>query len=171
MRTLLIALFSLCILAQLPSAAAQDLVSGQSASQPSTAAGASEGRFDSRAFHTIPQDISVIVTLFDDRAENLDIKRWFEAELRRAGLTVAEEGALEFAIDNRLSGTYNLVNDISDTKQAFFGRILREAGLDDVTWLGDGTGPKNLSNQKIKDAGYVFLDARAEHDGQSLLGG
>ena len=63
------------------------------------------------------------------------------------------------------------MNDISDTKQEFFGRILNEAGLENVTWLGNGTGPKNLSNQKIKDAGYAFLDARAEHDGEALLGG
>ncbi len=78
--------------------------------------------------------------------------------------------SLEFAIEHRLSGIYNLVNDISDSKQAFFGKILSDAGLEDVTWLGDGTGPKTLSNQKIKDAGYRFLDPRAEHDGEALLG-
>lgn len=77
--------------------------------------------------------------------------------------------ALEFAIEHKLSGRYNLVNDISESKEAFFGKILADAGLDGVNWLGDGTGPKNLSNQKIKDAGYVFLDPRAEHDGEALL--
>jgi nucleoside-diphosphate-sugar epimerase len=77
--------------------------------------------------------------------------------------------ALEFGCDNHLSGIYNLVNDISASKADFFGAIVAEAGLEPVTWLGNGTGPKNLSNQKIKDAGYVFLDPLAEGDGKGLL--
>lgn len=77
--------------------------------------------------------------------------------------------ALEHAIENKLSGIYNLVNDISESKEEYFGKILADAGLDNVMWLGNGSGPKNLSNQKIKDAGYVFLDPRCEQDGQGLL--
>lgn len=77
--------------------------------------------------------------------------------------------ALEFALDNRLSGVYNLVNDVSETKSSFMGAMVAEAGGEPINWVGDGTGPKTLSNQKIKDAGYAFLDPRAEHDGQALL--
>jgi len=77
--------------------------------------------------------------------------------------------ALEFALDKHLSGLYNLVNDISETKANYFAEILAAAGAEPITWLGNGTGPKNLSNQKIKDAGFAFLDPRVEHDGESLL--
>jgi len=77
--------------------------------------------------------------------------------------------ALEFALDNGLSGIYNLVNDISESKSTFMGAIVAAAGREPINWVGHGTGPKTLSNQKIKDAGYMFLDPLAEHDGQSLL--
>ncbi|MFW2403734.1 MAG: NAD-dependent epimerase/dehydratase family protein [Gammaproteobacteria bacterium] len=77
--------------------------------------------------------------------------------------------ALEFALDNGLTGIYNLVNDISDTKASFMGAIVAAAGGEPINWVGHGTGPKTLSNQKIKDAGYAFLDPIAERDGQSLL--
>ena len=79
--------------------------------------------------------------------------------------------ALEFALEHRLSGIYNLVNDISESKASFMGAIVADAGGEPINWVGHGTGPKTLSNQKIKDAGYAFLDPRAEHDGESLLGG
>jgi nucleoside-diphosphate-sugar epimerase len=77
--------------------------------------------------------------------------------------------ALAFGCDNHLSGIFNLVNDVSQSKSEFFGKIVADAGLDPITWLGNGTGPKNLSNQKIKDAGYEFLDPNADGDGQALL--
>ncbi|MFQ5634307.1 MAG: NAD-dependent epimerase/dehydratase family protein [Gammaproteobacteria bacterium] len=77
--------------------------------------------------------------------------------------------ALEFALDNRLSGVYNLVNDISETKASFMGNIVAAAGAEPINWVGHGTGPKTLSNRKIKDAGYVFLDPRADRDGEALL--
>jgi nucleoside-diphosphate-sugar epimerase len=78
-------------------------------------------------------------------------------------------GALVFSIENHLSGIYNLINDISESKEKYFGVFLEQAGLEPVAWLGKGTGPKSLSNQKIKDAGYRFLDPNAEHDGEALL--
>lgn len=77
--------------------------------------------------------------------------------------------ALEFALEEQLSGIYNLVNDISESKKSFMGAIIADAGGEPINWVGHGTGPKTLSNQKIKDAGYVFLDPVAEHDGESLL--
>ena len=78
-------------------------------------------------------------------------------------------GALVHAIDNGLSGVYNLVNDISASKAEFMGQFITEAGLEPINWVGHGTGPKTLSNRKIKAAGYTFLDPRAEHDGEALL--
>ena len=77
--------------------------------------------------------------------------------------------ALEFALEHHLSGIHNLINDISESKARYLGDIVAAAGGEPITWLGNGTGPKNLSNQKIKDAGFVFLDPRHEHDGEALL--
>ena len=77
--------------------------------------------------------------------------------------------ALEFAIDNEFSGLYNLINDVSETKEVFFGRMIEAAGKDPINWVGAGTGPKSLSNEKIKSAGFQFEDANAEHDDASFL--
>jgi nucleoside-diphosphate-sugar epimerase len=77
--------------------------------------------------------------------------------------------ALDFAIENQFSGLYNLINDVTDTKEVFFGRMTEAAGKDPINWVGAGTGPKSLSNQKIKDAGFSFGDANAEKDDSSFL--
>jgi len=112
------------------------------------------------------------------------VPRGLEAQtLPMAGQTVPFDGnapaaivhrddvvrALEFSIDNKLSGIYNLINDITDTKEVFFGRMTEAAGKEPINWVGAGTGPKSLSNQKIKDAGFSFGDAQAEQDGSSFL--
>ena len=77
--------------------------------------------------------------------------------------------ALDFALENHFSGLYNLINDITDTKEVFFGRMIEAAGKEPINWVGAGTGPKSLSNQKIKDAGFSFGDANAEKDDSSFL--
>jgi len=77
-------------------------------------------------------------------------------------------GALEFAMNNKLSGLYNLINDVVDTKREFFGAITENAGVEPINWVGDGTGPKNLSNAKIKAAGFTFLDPLAESEAELL---
>jgi len=77
--------------------------------------------------------------------------------------------ALEFAIDHRLSGIYNLINDVAESKAEYFGAICREAGTEPVVWVGRGSGPRSLSNRKIKDAGFRFLDPDASGDGRDLL--
>jgi nucleoside-diphosphate-sugar epimerase len=77
--------------------------------------------------------------------------------------------ALVFALENELSGIYNLINDVSETKESYFGRIIETAGLEPINWVGSGTGPKSLSNQKLKDAGYAFGDPDAAQDGLSFL--
>ncbi len=78
--------------------------------------------------------------------------------------------ALDFALSNSLSGVYNLINDITDTKEAFFGAITAAAGVEPINWVAPGSGPKSLSNSKIKAAGFVFADPLAEHDGEALTG-
>ncbi|MBT8421815.1 MAG: NAD-dependent epimerase/dehydratase family protein [Gammaproteobacteria bacterium] len=77
--------------------------------------------------------------------------------------------ALKFGIENRLSGIYNLINDVTDTKEAFFGRMTAAAGVEPINWVAPGSGPKSLSNAKIKTAGFSFGDPLAERDGQSFL--
>jgi hypothetical protein len=49
------------------------------------------------------------------------------------------------------------------------GAIVAAAGAEPIRWVGHGTGPKTLSNRKIKDAGFEFLDPRCTHDGEGLL--
>jgi len=102
--------------------------------------------------------------------------------LPMAGLTVPFDGnapaaivhrddvvkALEFALDNKSSGLYNLINDVSETKRVFHGAITDEAGLDPINWVGDGTGPKSLSNAKIKAAGFSFLDPLAQTEDELI---
>jgi nucleoside-diphosphate-sugar epimerase len=77
--------------------------------------------------------------------------------------------ALEFGLEKGLSGPYNLINDISESKASYMGAIVEAAGGEPITWVGQGTGPKTLSNDKIKNAGYAFLDPRCDHDGEALL--
>ena len=76
--------------------------------------------------------------------------------------------ALNFAVENKLSGLYNLINDLTDTKREFFAAITEAAGVEPINWVGDGTGPKNLSNEKIKAAGFKFLDPLAESEAELL---
>ncbi len=77
--------------------------------------------------------------------------------------------ALEFAIDNELSGIYNLINDVSETKNSFYKKITDAAGVEPINWVAPGSGPKSLANRKIKAAGFAFRDPNATLDGQSLL--
>jgi len=76
--------------------------------------------------------------------------------------------ALEFAMDNKLSGLYNLINDVTDTKRDFFGAITEAAGVEPINWIADGTGPKNLSNAKIKAAGFELADPLAKSEDELL---
>ncbi|MDP6436780.1 MAG: NAD-dependent epimerase/dehydratase family protein [Gammaproteobacteria bacterium] len=77
--------------------------------------------------------------------------------------------ALEFAVDNRLSGIYNLINDVTEKKEVFFGKIIADAGAEPINWVGAGTGPKSLSNRKLKDAGFSLGDPDTARDGSSFL--
>lgn len=77
--------------------------------------------------------------------------------------------AIAFAIDKRLSGLYNLFNDIPDNKQQFFARICEREGLAPVTWLGVVKGPRNVSNARIKAAGFRLADPSGQKEESDLL--
>ena len=77
--------------------------------------------------------------------------------------------AIELAMDKELSGLYNLFNEVKVTKSEFFAAVCDAEKLDHVEWLNLSPGPKNVSNQKIKDAGLNFLDPDAELDAIDLL--
>ena len=77
--------------------------------------------------------------------------------------------ALDFAIEHELSGIYNLINDVAETKETFFGKITAAAGVEPIQWVAPGSGPRSLSNDKIKAAGFEFADPDAQLDGQSFL--
>jgi len=77
--------------------------------------------------------------------------------------------AIEMAINKNLIGLYNLFNEVKISKAEFFAQVCDEQGLDHVEWLNLSPGPKNVSNQKIKDAGLMFLDPDASQDFKNLL--
>jgi nucleoside-diphosphate-sugar epimerase len=77
--------------------------------------------------------------------------------------------AIDFAITKGLSGLYNLFNDIPDNKEQFFSRVSEREGLAPVTWLGVVRGPRGVSNQKIKKAGFAFQDPLGEKEAMDLL--
>ena len=77
--------------------------------------------------------------------------------------------AIEMAINKNLNGLYNLFNEVKISKAEFFAQVCDEQGLDHVEWLNLSPGPKNVSNQKIKDAGLMFLDPDASQDFKNLL--
>lgn len=76
---------------------------------------------------------------------------------------------LEFAIDHRLSGLYNLFNDVTESKAEFFGKVADAAGLAPITWLGLSKGPRNVSNAKIKGEGYILADPLSAREAEDLL--
>jgi nucleoside-diphosphate-sugar epimerase len=78
---------------------------------------------------------------------------------------------LAFAIEHRLSGLFNLFNDVTESKADFFGKVCARAGLEPITWLGLSKGPRNVSNQKIKSAGFTFADPLSEREDEDLLAG
>jgi nucleoside-diphosphate-sugar epimerase len=77
--------------------------------------------------------------------------------------------AADFALQNNLSGIYNLVNHVSDSKQEFFGKICERENLEKITWSQFGKGVKNASNAKIKQAGFTFADADASRESEDLI--
>ncbi len=76
---------------------------------------------------------------------------------------------IHFAIEQGLSGLYNLFNDIPDNKQSFFARVCEREGLQPVTWLGVMKGPKGVSNARIKAKGFSFADPLGAKESTDLL--
>ncbi len=77
--------------------------------------------------------------------------------------------AIEFAISEKLSGLFNLFNDIQDNKEDYFAKVAKRAGLELVTWLGVVKGPKEVSNARIKTAGFTFADPIGARESDDLL--
>lgn len=67
-------------------------------------------------------------------------------------------GAIDFAIQQRLDGIYNLADDDSLTRGELTDKLFEKHNLPPITW--DASQPSQrssqakVSNQKIKDAGY-----------------
>ena len=77
--------------------------------------------------------------------------------------------AADFAIQHNLSGIYNLVNDVADSKASFFGRVCECEGLENITWAPFGKGVKNASNARIKAAGFTFADSDGVRENENLI--
>jgi nucleoside-diphosphate-sugar epimerase len=75
-------------------------------------------------------------------------------------------GAIAFAKDQQLQGTYHLNSDESMTSKEFFQRLFAAHNLPDVTWDSSQTSPRaynmKLSNQKIKSAGFTLAHPNIE---------
>lgn len=69
-------------------------------------------------------------------------------------------GAIAFAHQQRLNGTYNLVQDVTLTSRELIDQVCQRHGLEPVQW--DASQPSaraynaKVSNQKLKAAGYQF---------------
>ncbi|MGB3641138.1 MAG: SDR family oxidoreductase [Rivularia sp. (in: cyanobacteria)] len=69
--------------------------------------------------------------------------------------------AMDFVIQRRLSGIYNLVNDFNMTIRELSDEICKLGNLEKILW--DDTKPSyrslnaRISNEKIKDAGYKLI--------------
>jgi nucleoside-diphosphate-sugar epimerase len=82
----------------------------------------------------------------------------------------AAEG-IAFAYENKLSGVYNLVDDMQLSRRELGSLICDEEGLPPILWNVESTAVQRISdarvsNQKIKDAGYklkhsTMLDTRS----------
>lgn len=77
--------------------------------------------------------------------------------------------AISFAVDHRLSGLYNLFNDIPENKTDFFARVAKREGLEQVIWLGVFKGPRGVSNAKLKQAGFSYADPLGAKESDNLL--
>ena len=70
-------------------------------------------------------------------------------------------GGIEFARQNRLQGVYNLVDDANLTNRQVIEEVCNKHNLPPVIWDSSQSSQRqsnaNISNKKIKDAGYKFL--------------
>ena len=64
--------------------------------------------------------------------------------------------AITFCLDRSLAGVYHLVNDDHRTKKAFYSDLCLAENIPPPIWNTQAKGGYIVSNQKIKDAGFVF---------------
>jgi NAD dependent epimerase/dehydratase family enzyme len=68
--------------------------------------------------------------------------------------------AIQFCVNNRLKGIYNLVGDDHPSRQMLYEQISSELKIPPPVWGGnlDSIGRNNaiVSNEKIKARGYIF---------------
>jgi len=77
--------------------------------------------------------------------------------------------ALAFGIEHELAGMYNVFNDSTESKEEFFTQVCEREGLEPINWLGLSPGPRNVSNKKLKDAGFSYADPKSERESEDLL--
>ncbi|MCH1429811.1 MAG: NAD-dependent epimerase/dehydratase family protein [Chlamydiales bacterium] len=69
--------------------------------------------------------------------------------------------AIDWVLEKRLSGIYNICSDDHPTKKDFYEKIAKELGIDQLKWtenkVASHAGDKRVSNDKIKDSGFQFL--------------
>ncbi len=70
--------------------------------------------------------------------------------------------ALDFALTESLNGLFNLCNDLHQTRRAFYDKLCQQTNLPKVIWdpsrVNPHGGNKKVSNQKLKNLGFVFLE-------------
>lgn len=69
--------------------------------------------------------------------------------------------AIDMAIENELSGVYNLANDFHVQRKDFYSDICKKHSLPEVQWdfrkATHHGGNRKVSNRKIKSIGFTFL--------------
>lgn len=69
--------------------------------------------------------------------------------------------AIDFACKRKLLGVYNLSDDDHPIKKIWYDQICKEHSMEKIVWdpmlPSSHGGNKKVSNQKIKEAGYVFV--------------
>ncbi|WP_068470355.1 SDR family oxidoreductase [Candidatus Protochlamydia phocaeensis] len=70
--------------------------------------------------------------------------------------------ALDFAIQLRLNGIFNLCNDFHIPRKVFYEALCQKAHLPPIQWNHQDSNPhggnKKVSNQKLKSLGFSFLE-------------
>lgn len=68
--------------------------------------------------------------------------------------------AIRYCLNHSLTGVYHLVNDDHTVRNKLYARLCRLAAIPEPLWASDAPQLKRrgykVSNQKIKDAGFIF---------------
>lgn len=68
--------------------------------------------------------------------------------------------AIDFALNNKLEGVYNLCNDVHLPRKELYRTLAKKLELPEPQWDASKTsihsGNKIVSNSKLKDAGFIF---------------